>query len=65
VESDPEGSTACAPVDLIVDEIGVGNYLPRMFRLKAKTVEVLLHDCLELLDVVIGRVGKHHVHLLG
>jgi hypothetical protein len=52
-------------VDLIVDEVGVGNHLPRMFGLKARTVEVLLHDCLELLDVVIGRVGKHHVHLLG
>ena len=64
MEGDPEGSTACALVDLIVGEVGVGNHLPRVFGLKVKTVEVLLHDCLELLDVVIGRVGEQHVHQL-
>ena len=64
-KGDPEGGTACALVDLIVDEVGVGNHLRRVFGLKVKTVEVLLDDCLDLHEVVIGRVGEHHVHLLG
>ena len=49
--------------DLSVDEVCVGNHLRRVFGVKVKTVEALLHGCLELHEVVIVRVGEHRVHL--
>ena len=52
-------------MDLIVDEVCIGDNLRLVFGLKVKTVEALLHGCLELHEVVIVRVGEHRVHLLG
>jgi hypothetical protein len=43
----------------------LGDNLQLVCGLKVKAVEALLHDRLELHEVVIVRVGEHRVHLLG
>ena len=62
---DPEGSTACELVNLVVDEVGKSDNLWHMGRLEVQAVEALLHQPLELLEVVDGRGGEHREHLLG
>jgi hypothetical protein len=62
---DPGGSTACALVDLVVDEVGIGDNLQLVCGLEVKAVKSLLHDRLDLHEVVNVRVGEHRVHLLG
>ena len=52
---DPEGNTACALLILVVDEVGIGDNLRLVYGLKVKAVEALLHDRLELHEVVIER----------
>jgi hypothetical protein len=50
---------------MVVDEVGIGDNLQLVCRLEeVKAVKALLHDRLDLHEVVIVRVGEHGVHLL-
>ena len=62
---DPEGNTACELLNLVVDEVGIGDNLRLVCRLEVKAVKALLHNPLELHEVVVVRIGEHRVHLLG
>jgi hypothetical protein len=50
---------------MAVDEVGIGDNLQLVCGREVKAVKALLHDRLELHEVVIVRVGEHRVHLLG
>ena len=65
VKVDPKGNTVCELLNFVVDEVGIGDNLRLVCGLKVKAVEALLHDPLDLHEVVDVRVGEYRVHLLG